>query len=114
MIFRFDSSLFFASANHFGEDLQTYLAKAAETVHQVLIDAETINLLDTTAAEILLELQTSLDKQGITLAFARVHDPVKDKMALTGVVDAVGVDRFFDTVMEGVEAFGNSKQETTK
>jgi MFS superfamily sulfate permease-like transporter len=114
LIFRFDSSLFFASANHFVEALQARLAAATEPVRQVLLDAETINLLDTTAAEMLLELQTSLDKQGITLAFARVHDPVKDKMALTGVVDAVGADRFFDTVMEGVEAFGNSKQETTK
>ena len=114
LIFRFDSSLFFASANHFGEALQARLAAAAEPVRQVLIDAETVNLLDTTAAQMLLELQASLDKQGITLAFARVRDPVKDKMASTGVVDAVGADRFYDTVMEGVEAFGNSSQETTK
>ncbi len=85
-----------------------------EPVRQVLIDAETINLLDTTGAETLLELQTSLDQKGITLAFARVRDPIKDKMALTGVVDVVGADHFYDTVPEGVEAFGNTSQETAK
>jgi len=114
LIFRFDSSLFFASANHFAEALQTCITAAAQPVRQVLIDAETINLMDTTAAEMLRDLKTSLDKQGITLAFASVHDLVKDKMALTGVVDEVGADHFYDTVLEGVEAFGNSKQETTK
>ena len=114
LIFRFDSSLFFASANHFGEALQARLAAAAEPVRQVLIDAETINLMDTTGAEMLRELQTSLDKKGITLAFARLRDPVKDKMVLAGVVDAVGADHFYDTVLEGVEAFGPTNRETTK
>ena len=114
LIFRFDSSLFFASANHFGEDLQARLAAAVEPVRQVLIDAETINLLDTTAAEMLLELKTSLGPKGITLAFARVRDPIKDKMALAGVVDAVGDDHFYDTLLEGVEAFGNTSQEAAK
>jgi len=114
LIFRFDSSLFFASANHFGEDLQARLAAAVEPVRQVLIDAETINLLDTTAAEMLLELKTSLGPKGITLAFARVRDPIKDKMALAGVVDAVGADHFYDTLLEGVEAFGNTSQEAAK
>jgi MFS superfamily sulfate permease-like transporter len=114
LIFRFDSSLFFASANHFSEALQARIAEAAEPIRQVLVDAETINLLDSTAAEMLLELQANLDKKGITLTFARVHDRVKDRMALTGVVDEVGADRFFDTLLEGTEAFVNTNQETAK
>jgi len=114
LIFRFDSSLFFASATHFAEALQARIAAAAEPVRQVLLNAETINLLDTTAAEMLLELQANLDKKGITLAFARVHDRVKDRMARTGVVAAVGADRFFDTLLEGTEAFVNTNQETAK
>ena len=90
------------------------MAAAVEPVRQVLIDAETINLMDTTGAEMLRELQISLDKKGIALAFARLRDPVKDKMVLTGVVDAIGADHFYDTVLEGVEAFGTTNQETTK
>ena len=116
MVFRFDSSLFFASANHFAEALQAHLTSELEreSIRQVLVDAETINLLDTTGAEMLLDLKTSLDKQGITLAFASVRDPVKDKMALTGVVDAVGADYFYDTVIQGAEAFKNTHQGSIK
>lgn len=114
LIFRFNSSLFFASANHFAEALQARIAAAAEPVRQVLLDAESINLLDSTAAEILLEQQKSLDKKGITLAFARVRDEVKEKMALAGIVDAVGADYYYDTLLEGAEAFGNTNLEVTK
>jgi len=56
--------------------------------------AETVSLLDITAAERLLNVHASLTKQGITLAFARVRDPVKDKMTATGVVDAVGAEHY--------------------
>ncbi len=108
LIFRFDSSLIFASANHFSEALQARMAAAEEPVRQVLIDAETISLLDTTAAEMLRELQTSLDKRGVALSFARLLDPVRDKMALAGLVDAVGADSFFETLSDGVAAFQSS------
>ena len=35
-------------------------------------------------------------------------------LALTGVVDVVGADHFYDSLLEGVEAFGNTKQEISK
>ena len=111
LIFRFDSSLIFASANHFSEALQARMAAAEEPVRQVLIDAETISLLDTTAAEMLRELQTRLDKRGVALSFARLLDPVRDKMALAGLVDAVGADSFFETLSDGVAAFQSGNLE---
>jgi len=114
LIFRFDSSLFFASATHFDEALQTHVKMAEEPVRQVLIDAESINLMDSTAAEMLLSLQTDLDKKNILLSFACVRDPIKDKMLLAGVVAAVGDNYFYDTVNEGVEVFGNNEQEKIK
>ncbi len=114
LVFRFDSSLFFASANHFEAALQARISAAEEPVRQVLIDAESVNLMDSTATDMLLKLQVALQKKSIVLSFTRVRDPIKDRMALAGVVDAVGDNHFYDTVIEGVEAFGNSEQEKTK
>ncbi len=74
-------------------------------VSEVLIDAEGINLIDTTGAEMLLELQKELSRKNITLSFARVHDAVKDRMQTTGVVDLVGSDQFYETLQEGMDAF---------
>ncbi len=114
LVFRFDASLFFASANHFEEALMARINSAEQPVREVLIDAETINLIDSTATEMLVKLQSDLKTKGIVLAFSRVRDPVKDKMALAGVVDVVGAEHFYDTLIEGVEAYANKDKENTK
>jgi len=114
LVFRFDASLFFASANHFEEALMARINSAEEPVREVLIDAETINLIDSTATEMLVKLQSDLKTKGIALAFSRVRDPVKDKMGLAGVVDVVGAEHFYDTLIEGVEAYANKDKENTK
>ena len=105
LIFRFDSNLFFASASHFHNTLQSLITQSATPVSSVLIDAEGINVIDTTGTEMLLELQKELSRKGITLAFARVHDSVKDRMRATGVVDLIGSDHFYKTLQEGVNTF---------
>ena len=105
LIFRFDSSLFFANATHFEETLRAKINAAKEPVRQVLIDAETINLIDSTATEMLLRLHNELKIKGITLAFSRVHDTVKDKMALAGVLDVVGDEYFYERLIDGADSF---------
>ena len=112
LIFRFNSSLFFANSNHFDKALQVRLASTEGPVSQILFDAETISLMDSTATDMLLELQKNMTNKGITLAFACVHDAVKEKMQLAGVVDAVGSNNFYDSILEGVEAFGKEATST--
>lgn len=114
LIFRFDSSLFFASSNHFNEALKASIADSEGPVSQILIDAETFNIMDSTAAEMLLDLKSELHKNGMNLAFACVHDAVKDKMQISGVVDAVGSNYFYNSLTEGVKAFESNNQEVVK
>ncbi len=111
LIFRFDSSLFFASATHFEDALQAQIMKADKAVHTVLVDAESMNLIDSTATEMLMKLQTELTAQGINLGFARVRDPIKDKMQLSGFIDQLGSEHFYNTLNDGVEAFASNNQE---
>ena len=111
LIFRFDSSLFFASATHFEDALLAQVMRADKKVHKVLIDAESMNLIDSTATEMLMKLQTELTAQGITLGFARVRDQIKDKMQLSGFIDQLGSDHFYNTLNDGVEAFASNNQE---
>lgn len=111
LIFRFDSSLFFASATHFEDALQAQIMKADKAVHTVLVDAESMNLIDSTATEMLMKLQTELTAQGINLGFARVRDPIKDKMQLSGFIDQIGSEHFYNTLNDGVEAFASNNQE---
>ncbi len=109
LIFRFDSSLFFASARNFRNALESQLENSAIPVTRVLVDAEGINGIDSSSTDMLLELLDTLQVRNIDLAFARVHDAVKSKMALAGIVDKVGEALFFDTLQEGADAFIDQK-----
>lgn len=105
LIFRFTSGLYFANSNHFADELKRHIAAADQPVSSVLVDAETINLIDTTSTEMLLKLHGDLERQGVTLGFARVRDAVRERMQAAGVVDAIGAERLYETITDGVDAF---------
>jgi sulfate permease, SulP family len=71
----------------------------------VLLDAESVNFIDTTACDELLRLINELHAQGITFAFARVRDQVRDRMRLGGIEAAVGPANFHERVTDGVRAW---------
>lgn len=108
LLFRFDSPVFFANANHFADVLQRAVGAADGPLKAVLVDAEPANLIDTTACDMLVKLHSELADKGIVLAFARVRDPVRDVMRRAGVEAAVGADRYFDRITDGVKAYSTA------
>jgi len=114
LIFRFSSGLVYFNANNFERVLQQHISIAEQPVRGVLIDAETINLMDSTAMEMLLKLCPDLKAKGIVIAFSGVNSYVKEKMQLSGLIDVIGSDHFYDTIMQGVEAFEQSNKEFSK
>jgi len=105
LIFRFDASLFFASARNFHNALLAQIDQSKQPVIQVLIDAEGVNSIDSSSTEMLLDLLNDLNNKNISVAFSRVHDAVKARMWLAGIVDRVGEARFYDTLQEGVDTY---------
>jgi high affinity sulfate transporter 1 len=104
LLFRFDAPLFFANANHFRAELRRRVAEEPDT-RWIVIAAEPITDVDTTAAIVLEDLLEEFDAQGITLAFAEMKDPVKDHLRRYGLFDRVGTDRFFPTMGTAVDAY---------
>lgn len=109
LLFRFDASLFFANANHFRHQLKQAIKAAKEPVQQVLIDGESINLIDTTAMEVVSKLGKELSKQGIILSLARVKDPIREKMRRTGLEKEIGTEYFYERISDGVKAFAEQQ-----
>ena len=64
-----------------------------------------VNLIDTSACDALLSAIKEFQSQGITLAFARVRDEVRERLSLGGVEAAVGVANFYERVTDGVRAW---------
>jgi high affinity sulfate transporter 1 len=103
VLYRFDAPLFFANADFFR---QRVLALARQDgVRWVVVAAEPITDVDTTAGEILRTLNDELEAQGVELAFAECKDPVRDRLRRYGLEDLIGADRFFPTIGVAVSTY---------
>jgi MFS superfamily sulfate permease-like transporter len=104
VIFRFDAPLFFANAKTF-RDAVTALARTEPAPRWVVVAAEPITDVDTTAADVLFDLDRLLDGRGQTLVFAELKDPVRAKIERYGLTRAIEPQHFFPTVEAAVEGF---------
>jgi len=112
LIWRPGGDLFFASIGHVGEGVKAALAATRPPARHVLLDAGSVNLIDTTALDALLNAIKELRSQGITFAFARVRDQVRERLRLGGVEAAVGPENFYERVTDGVRAWQRKGQPT--
>lgn len=103
-IHRFDAPLFFANAKSFrGEVLR--LARGEPPPRWILIAAEPVTDVDTTAADVLEELDRTLNELGINLVFAELKDPVRRKVERYELTRTIDPRHFFPTVEAAVAAF---------
>jgi MFS superfamily sulfate permease-like transporter len=71
----------------------------------ILLDADAVNFIDTSACDALANVTRQLRIQGIAFAFAPVRDSVREQMRLGGVEAAVEPANFYERVTDGVRAW---------
>jgi len=105
LLYRFDAPLFFANADFFVNGVKQAVAARQDPISWVIVAAEPITDIDTTAAEALAELLDDLETAHVTLAFAELKGHVKDRLSAYGLHGRVGHERFFPTVGTAVDAY---------
>jgi MFS superfamily sulfate permease-like transporter len=108
VIYRFDAPLFFANATTFRDQIRR-LAKADPAPTWIVIAAEPVTDVDTTASDVLEDLDEELNARGISLVFAELKDPVRRKIERYGLTRTIDPGHFFPTIGAAVRAF---RQET--
>ncbi len=108
VIYRFDGPLFFANAKTFRDEVRR-MARADPPPIWILIAAEPMTDVDTTASDVLEELDEALNDQGISLVFAELKDPVRRKIERYGLTRTISPQHFFPTIESAIAAF---RQET--
>jgi high affinity sulfate transporter 1 len=104
VIYRFDAPLFFANAKTFRDEVLR-LAKADPPPKWILIAAEPVTDVDTTASDILEDLDETLNGRGISLVFAELKDPVRAKIERYGLTRTIDPSHFFPTIGAAIAAF---------
>jgi MFS superfamily sulfate permease-like transporter len=105
LIFRFSNDIIFPNANYFRNKLKESIRESSTPVKMVLIDAETITMIDSTGMEMLDKVRLDLAKMGIILAWSRLRDTVRQEMAKARFEQAIGDENFYDRITDGVLAF---------
>ncbi|MGW0353463.1 SulP family inorganic anion transporter [Nocardia nova] len=113
VLVRFDAPLFFANGQIFDDYVRSLVARAPYPVEWVVVAAEPITGLDTTAVDELVDLDRYLEGRGIRLAFAEMKGPIKDTIIRFGVGDRFDATHFYPTVDAAVDAFQHRSDHTT-
>jgi MFS superfamily sulfate permease-like transporter len=102
-IYRFDAPLLFANARTFRNQVRRLAAIEPRPVW-IIVAAEPITDVDTTAADMLADLDADLEKAGTRLVFAELKDAVQAKVRSYGLA-TLSDDRFYPTIRTAVEAY---------
>ena len=108
LIWRASGDLFFASIGRFVQGLRGALAASHPSAKHVLVDAGSVNFIDTSACDALMSFTKELQSSEITVAFARVRDEVRERMRLAGIEALVGSANFHERLTDGVRAWQRS------
>jgi MFS superfamily sulfate permease-like transporter len=95
----------FANAAFFTERLEELIAKADAGLKCVVLDAEAMSDFDSTAAEALENMDSSLERLGVELWIARANRPLRDLLEVTGLTKRFGKDNIYPSIRAAVSAY---------
>ncbi|GGQ48753.1 SulP family inorganic anion transporter [Couchioplanes azureus] len=104
VLYRFDAPLIFANARVFRDQIRG-LARTEPAPRWIVLAAEPVTDVDTTAADMLQALDTELDARGVSLVLAELKDPVRRKLDRYGLTGPLDPAHFFPTLDDAVAAY---------
>jgi high affinity sulfate transporter 1 len=114
LMIRWDAPLIFANANLFRNFVREQVTGTEPTPFWVLVAAEPITDVDTTAADMLVDLDEELNAAGIHLILAELKDPVRDKIERYGLYETIDRRHFYPTIEVAIEEFHREWQPNTE
>ena len=93
-VFRYDGDLYFANAGYLeGKVLNSIAQKPNLKV--MILDFESVDLIDSTGEETLARIVERLEVAGIELYIARAKRTMRDAFTRSGLMEKIGEERFF-------------------
>ena len=105
LIFRFDAQIFYANSSYFRDKLDEMAIEKGAALKLIVIDAESINRVDSTGVEMLKERVKFYKKKGIVISLAGVKGPVRDDLFRSGILSIIDVNHFFMRANDAVKFY---------
>ena len=110
LVFRYDAPLCFANAKDFRSHVLAAVDTQAEPVDWLLLNAEAIVELDTTAVDALRQLAGDLAQRKVVFAMARVKQDLRRQLVRGKLMDVIDEERIYPTLPVALEAFGRWRE----
>jgi high affinity sulfate transporter 1 len=104
VIYRFDGPLIFANASTFRDEIRHFV-RSDPPPRWIIVAAEPITDVDTTAADMLEELDNELETANVHLVFAELKDVVRHKIRDYGMDWLTDREAFYPTIKTAVAAY---------
>lgn len=98
-------SLLFYNADYVRERLEVIAESLPKPARWLVIDASAIPQIDSTAADMLGELQSDLKNRGVTLGLAELHTDARALLERSGVVEKIGPGMIFEGMEDALDAY---------
>ncbi len=105
LVVRFDGPLYFSNINYFKDKMGELIAQKGEALRLVVLNADSISHLDSSAVHALHEWVGELRNKGVKVHFTSVIGPVRDTLNRWEMTDFIGADAFFMSNQQAIDAF---------
>jgi MFS superfamily sulfate permease-like transporter len=105
VVFLIQGDLLFFNADYVQTRLRSILADAPAETRWLLLDAGAMAQIDSTGAEMFLEIAHECGDHGLQLALAELHAEARDIFTRVGVIEYVGPAMVFDVLDAAYQAF---------
>ncbi|NBR73950.1 MAG: STAS domain-containing protein, partial [Flavobacteriia bacterium] len=111
IIIRFDAQLFFGNRDFFKKTLLEALQEKQAKLKGLILNAESINYIDSSALDTLLAIARTLKEKNIRFMIAGAIGPTRDILLKKEVRKAIGTDNFFVSTTHAVAAFDRQSED---
>jgi len=109
LIVRFDAQLYFGNKDYFKNELIKLVNNSETKPKAIIIKAEPINYIDSSAVFMLESLVEAFEEQKIKLLFSDVIGPTRDIIQKSELLEKIGKEHFFVNTLEAYEYATNNK-----
>lgn len=112
LILRFDAQLYFANVNFFENKLEQLVNQKGNALKAIILNAESINRLDSSAIHLLEDLNQLYKNRGVEFYFTNVQGPVRDMLARANFINKIGKEHFFLDIQEAIEYLDSKRSKS--
>ncbi|MAU14947.1 MAG: sodium-independent anion transporter [Muricauda sp.] len=113
LILRFDAQLYFGNKDYFKKQLYHQIEKKGPKLKYIILNAEAINYIDSSAAVMLERIILEQREKGRQFLIAGAIGPTRDILYSSGIINVLGEENLFAHTYDAVDCCSNRKTLST-